>query len=203
MSAMSDRALWLHESFPLAPDPLLEGVRPVVVDAGRHLLVNPVKGVGLRVDRDLHTPLGGGYARSDHKGFEGRQTSNNCGVLWGFEEPRTPQVAAMSPPSVESPHPTGTAFEPLAATQDSDGPVTKPSGFPDAAAHSARRAGSNSTEDGYGDCRHCPSSWALTPDGKVPRHADRRVRVGYHGTRPICQGSNEAPVTRIEPDAGV
>lgn len=60
-------------------------------------------------------------------------------------------------------------------------------------------AGSNSSDAGYGDCRHCPSSWALTANGEIPPHADRRVRE-TRGVRPVCQGSGEAPVTRIEAD---
>lgn len=70
--------------------------------------------------------------------------------------------------------------------------TTARKGRPDAAAHSAPRAGSNS-KDGpaYGDCRACNSSWPLDGQGLVPAHADPDSPRGW--TRPTCDGSRRPP----------
>lgn len=85
------------------------------------------------------------------------------------------------------------------STHFESGAATKASGLPERT-HQGRASGFNSLEPGYGDCRHCPSSWNLTADGRVPPHADRRVRHGLN-LRPVCTGSGEAPVPRLDADS--
>lgn len=100
-------------------------------------------------------------------------------------------------PLSESHHPTGTAFELLAATKNTGGPVTNQArkGLPDGA-HSGR-SGSNS----YGDCRHCPRSFQLRSDGTVPPHHPETEEQAARSRGPFqrCTGSGEFPVVYEEP----
>ena len=203
MGAMRDRAESLLEAFP---GHRLRDADFEAMGYGSEPLpetdpcLDPVD--GLLVDRDGQLRLlPADHAQGTNLARPSPTKPYNTGHGLVLLSPAMPgKVATMSPSSVESPQPTGSAFEPLVATQQHDGPVTQaPRGLPGGAAHSARRSGSNSSEESalvYGECRHCDRVFLMQRGATVPYH--HNPLVAERGPHPICPGSKEAPGSYLE-----
>lgn len=76
--------------------------------------------------------------------------------------------------------------------------TTARKGRPDGAAHSARRAGSNSQDSAlqYGECRACPRTFLMRRGDVVPNH--HSPHVSERGPHPICPGAREQPGSYLE-----
>jgi len=102
-----------------------------------------------------------------------------------------PQGTRASMSLSESSHAVGPAFEPMDAQPGHGG-----SAKADKASPRVRHRAPGSTS--YGDCRHCPRSLRLEPNGTVPQHAVPDERGELRRLAPICQGSGEAPVSYLD-----
>lgn len=182
----------IHVGFPLSDElgTPLEGVCSVFpAKAQPSLPVDPRQDLWSRTNGNLVAALPGGNGRSPQAGHGGAK--KRISIL-GFLAVSMPQVGKGSPIMPDAPllvaSPSNVRLEPGQTGEASQPPRAAPS----AQSTRPRVAGSNS----YGDCRHCPSSWALE-DGLVPRHADRRVRENGL-MRPTCPGSGETPRAYVE-----